>query len=109
MIEAGLEPGRILLAILAVAVLLGLVPLVVRRFRPRAVLGPQAPLEVVAQRALDLRHRVLVIRYRGRDHLLVLGGTLPVVLDGGDPASALAPGPDRRTRDELLPRQGQLP
>ena len=81
MIGGGLDPWRIVLAILVVAGMLALIPLLLRRFRTvAAVPSGQTGPEVVAQRSLDMRHRLVVVRYRQMEHLIVLGGTLPVAL-----------------------------
>ncbi len=82
MSAAELDPWRILLAVAVAAILLGLTPWVLRRLRPTVLAdGPSRDgLEVVAQRALDMRHRIVVVRYRGSDHLLVLGSNPPLAL-----------------------------
>lgn len=82
MTGVGPDGWRIVLAIVAAGGLLGVMPFALRRFRPRALAGGGRPdvLEIVAQRPLDLRHRIVVVRYRDLEHLLVLGGSLPVMV-----------------------------
>jgi flagellar biogenesis protein FliO len=82
MIGAAPDVWRIVLAVMVVAGLLGLVPILLRRFRPPAVpvAGmPERP-QIVAQQSLDMRHRIVVVRYRQTEHLLLLGGSLPVLV-----------------------------
>jgi hypothetical protein len=88
-----LDPWRILLAVAVAGVLLGLTPWLLRRFRPviPADGPPRDGLEVVAQRALDMRHRIVVVRYRGNDHLLVLGSNPPLALGRHDVPLASLP------------------
>ena len=83
MTEFAPDPLRIMLAVLAAAVLLAGLPLLLRRLRGRLPVGPagNSP-EIVGQRALDLRHRLLVIRHGDHEHLVILGGSLPVVVTG---------------------------
>jgi hypothetical protein len=90
-IDLGPDPLRIVLAVLAAALLLAGLPFLLRRLQGRLpVAGPASGPVVVAQRALDLRHRLLVVRHGEREHLIILGGSLPVVVAGeGQPLPAM--------------------
>ncbi|WP_222182468.1 hypothetical protein [Geminicoccus harenae] len=93
MIDLGPDPLRIVLAVLVAALLLAGLPFLLRRLPGRlpAPAGPMSGPAIVAQRALDLRHRLLVIRHGEREHLIILGGSLPVVVAGeGFPVPATA-------------------
>jgi len=82
-IGLGPDPLRIVLAVLVAAFLLAGLPFLLRRLQGRLpAAGPASGPAIVAQRALDLRHRLLVIRHGGREHLIILGGSLPVVVAG---------------------------
>ena len=82
MIDALADPTRIVVAILVAAALLAMTPVLLRRLRPsmRLKAGDDEELAIMAQRTLDMRHRIVVVRHRGTEHLLILGGSLPVVV-----------------------------
>jgi hypothetical protein len=82
-IDLGPDPLRIVLAVLVAALLLAGLPFLLRRLQGRLpASGPASGPAIVAQRALDLRHRLLVVRHGEREHLIILGGSLPVVVAG---------------------------
>ncbi|WP_159713688.1 hypothetical protein [Geminicoccus flavidas] len=91
--DLGPDSLRIVLAVLVAAVLLAGLPFLLRRLQGRLpAAGPASGPAIVAQRALDLRHRLLVIRHGEREHLIILGGSLPVVVAGEGFPSPAAPG-----------------
>ena len=82
MMGTDIDLDRILLAAAAVGVILVVVALLARRLRPTAMAAAGeagAPLVEIGQRSLDMRHRVVVVRYRQTDHLVILGGAQPVL------------------------------
>jgi hypothetical protein len=82
MIGGVVDLDRVLLAMAVAAGLLALLPIVLRRFRSTMPDrgGVAGRPEVVAQQGLDIRHRMLVVRYRQTEHLIILGGSVPVVV-----------------------------
>ncbi|HEX2525610.1 MAG TPA: flagellar biosynthetic protein FliO [Geminicoccus sp.] len=88
MIGLDIDPSRIALAIVIVGTLLLVVQYLVRRFRPgMAAVAGAGPI-LVAQCSLDMRQRIVVIRYGQTDHLILLGNAVPIVV-----AQQPAPGP----------------
>lgn len=72
-----------LLALVGVVGLLLLLGIGLRRFAP-ALTGPGdggGEIRTVASRAVDARHRALILRCRGRDYLLLLSPSGVCVVD----------------------------
>lgn len=85
-----IDPGDLVRPIGALLLVIGLILLVgwiQRRLESRR-LGPggrRSRLEVLAQRPLDQRHRVVLLRCDRQEHLVVLGpsGCTPLAMPGG--------------------------
>ena len=89
MTDLGLDPMRIVLAAGVAAGLMLLAVVLLRRLRPIQPAGTDGRYgpRTVAQCALDMRHRVVVVRYGRTDHLILLGQSAPLLLgcqDAGD-------------------------
>jgi len=78
---------RMAFALLMVLGLMGLFAYALRRFGPRLGLaftppaqGEKRQLQVTENLALDARHRALVLRCGESEHVVILGGSQPVVV-----------------------------
>jgi flagellar protein FliO/FliZ len=78
---------RFLLALIFVLGLIGLLTWLVRRFGLAGRLTPsggrQRRLEVVEVLALDGKHRLVLLRRDSVEHLVLIGATADLVIEGG--------------------------
>lgn len=85
---------RFILSLTAVlALIFGLVWVVRRRLPAGMIMraGGNRRLGVVESLTLDVRHRLVLIRRDDREHLLLLGGTAPLVVEADCPRAVFAP------------------
>ncbi len=82
--------------------LIGVCALLARRFglAPGASLaGPQRRLGIVEVKPVDAKHRLVLIRRDGKEHLVLMGGDTPLLLESGIDAPepvAVEPGEQQR-------------
>ncbi|KIL97300.1 hypothetical protein CCC_00361 [Paramagnetospirillum magnetotacticum MS-1] len=85
---------RFILSLVAVLGLIFGVMWVVRRRLPGMMAGkagaPGRRLGIVESLTLDVKHRLVLVRRDDREHLLVLGGAEPVVVEADCPRAAFA-------------------
>lgn len=84
---------RFILSLVAVLGLIFAVLWVVRSRLPGAMAGRNAAgrrLGIVESLTLDVKHRLVLVRRDDREHLLVLGGGQPVVVETDCPRAAFA-------------------
>ncbi|WP_096704002.1 flagellar biosynthetic protein FliO [Magnetospirillum sp. 15-1] len=85
---------RFILSLVAVLGLIFGVLWVVRQRLPGMMAGrsggPGRRLAVVESLTLDVKHRLVLVRRDDREHLLVLGGGQPVVVETDCPRAAFA-------------------
>lgn len=106
-----IDPSDWVRPIAALLIVIGLIVLIdwIRRHLESRRLGPggrRSRLEVLAQRALDQRHRVVLLRCDRQEHLVVLGpsGCTPLPMPGCAGAPRGAGGvPTEEIVAEILP------
>ncbi len=79
-----LEPGRLIEAFGALAIVLALLAcaaLILRQWRGRGLSTAMPQLVMVESLALDARHRLVRVRDGDGEHLLLLGPSAPLVVD----------------------------
>ncbi|ARJ64799.1 hypothetical protein WV31_03465 [Magnetospirillum sp. ME-1] len=84
---------RFILSLVAVLGLIFAVVWVVRQRLPGVMPGRNAAgrrLGIVESLTLDVKHRLVLVRRDDREHLLVLGGAQPVVVEADCPRAAFA-------------------
>jgi len=121
-------PVRVGVAVVVIAVLLGLTVLIVRKLsgqaHPGAGKGRQARLAVLDSVAVDQRRRLVLVRRDEVEHLLLIGGASDVLVENGinrsahretlvareaTPVREVLPGRDHPARDALPGRDPTLP
>jgi flagellar protein FliO/FliZ len=92
---------RLIGALIFVLALIGLAAWLMRRFGPAMRLGRSGRLGLVETIVLDSRRRLVLVRRDNVEHLLLLGGTGDLVIEGGiNAADPHAPVPVHRGRAE---------
>lgn len=84
---------RFILSLVAVLGLIFAVLWVVRQRLPGAMAGRNGPgrrLAIVESLTLDVKHRLVLVRRDDREHLVILGGGQPVVVESDCPRAAFA-------------------
>lgn len=82
---------RFVAALAFILGLIGVCAIVARRFglAPGASApGGQRRLGIVEVKAIDAKHRLLLIRRDGKEHLILTGGETPLLIEGGIDAPA---------------------
>lgn len=80
------EIFRFVAALAFILGLIGLCAVLARRFglAPGASsMGAQKRLSIVEVRPVDARHRLLLIRRDGKEHLVLIGGDHPLLIESG--------------------------
>ncbi|MEP2830637.1 hypothetical protein [Parvibaculum sp.] len=100
------EIFRFVAALAFILGLIGVCAILARRFgfAPGASpVGGQRRLGIVEVKAIDAKHRLLLIRRDGKEHLILTGGETPLLIEGGIDAPAPA------EIEQPLPAQYALP
>jgi flagellar protein FliO/FliZ len=88
---------RLIGALVFVLALIGLAAWLMRRFGPAMRLGRSGRLGLVETIVLDSRRRLVLVRRDNVEHLLLLGATGDLVIEGGiNAADPRAPASGRR-------------
>jgi flagellar protein FliO/FliZ len=87
---------RIVLAFAIVGALLGGLGFILRHINARGIKLPigknrEKRLELVESLGLDLRRRLVVVRWDGREHLLLLGASQDIVVAAADSVPQSSP------------------
>ncbi len=85
------EIFRFVAALAFILGLIGVCAIVARRLGLApgvSAVGGQRRLGIVEVKAIDAKHRLLLIRRDGKEHLILTGGETPLLIEGGIEAPA---------------------
>lgn len=95
---------RFMIVLVFVLALIGLLAWLVRRFGPNRrsfrTGGARRRLQMVEMAPVDSKHRLVLVRRDGTEHLLLLGVNSDLVIETGIPASPAAEPVSNPVRDE---------